>query len=207
MVLAFHLILSAYGFWLPNDERGSWSQFVRAYELARFGPATKTTARRSVAHRRYDPIRHDAMLAALARSPVVFDGHRARAVARGLSDYAARSPVPIYACAVMPNHAHLVLGRSRLLIERVCEQLKGAATAQLNREGRPSVRRLAVSQRPAAYTVGAQGMVGVPRPRCGHSASDPLRQRQSRTRRLRPQRWSFVTAYEQQWAGTLRVTR
>ncbi len=197
MVLAYHLILSAYGFWLPNDERGSWSQFVRAYELARYGPATKTTTRRSVAHRRYDPIRRDAMVAALARKSVVFDGHQARAVARGLSDYAARSPVPIYACAVMPNHAHLVLGRSRLLIERVCEQLKGAATAQLNREGR----------HPFADQPYRNGRLPTPWARKGwwvfldraadirrairYVNANPVRAG------LRPQRWSFVTAYEQ----------
>ena len=46
MVIAYHLILSAYGFWLPNDERGSWSDFVRSYELYAFGPATKADTRR-----------------------------------------------------------------------------------------------------------------------------------------------------------------
>jgi hypothetical protein len=28
MILAFHAIFGAYGFWLPNDPRGSWSDFV-----------------------------------------------------------------------------------------------------------------------------------------------------------------------------------
>jgi hypothetical protein len=27
-VLAYHVVLGAYGFWLPNDPRGSWSDFV-----------------------------------------------------------------------------------------------------------------------------------------------------------------------------------
>ena len=49
MVLAYHVIFGAYGFWLPNDPRGSWSDFVGAWELLRFGKATKTTERRSVA--------------------------------------------------------------------------------------------------------------------------------------------------------------
>lgn len=26
----YHLIISGYGFWLPNDPRGSWSEFVGA---------------------------------------------------------------------------------------------------------------------------------------------------------------------------------
>jgi hypothetical protein len=37
MVLAYHLIFSMYGFWLPNDPRGSWSEFVASWELFRFG--------------------------------------------------------------------------------------------------------------------------------------------------------------------------
>jgi hypothetical protein len=50
VILASHVIVSAYGFWLPNEERGSWSDFVRKYELWRdFGPATKVDTTRSVA--------------------------------------------------------------------------------------------------------------------------------------------------------------
>ncbi len=41
MIRANHLIFTAYGFWLPNDPRGSWSNYVRAYELYQAGPATK----------------------------------------------------------------------------------------------------------------------------------------------------------------------
>ncbi len=49
-VLAYHVIFGAYGFWLPNDPRGSWSDFVAAWELfLAGGHATKTTTRRSVA--------------------------------------------------------------------------------------------------------------------------------------------------------------
>ena len=135
MILAYHLIISAYGFWLPNDERGSWSEFVRAYELARFGPATKVTTRRSVAAHQFDPARRASMRAALAHKPVIFTGIQAKAIASGFSDYINRSGLQVYACAVMPDHVHLVVGRFRLPIERICEQLKGAATAQLNREG------------------------------------------------------------------------
>ena len=33
VVLGYHIIFTAYGFWLPNDPRGSWSEFVAAWEL------------------------------------------------------------------------------------------------------------------------------------------------------------------------------
>lgn len=135
MVLGYHLILSAYGFWLPNDERGSWSDFVRAYELARFGPATKVTTRRSVAKRPFDRQRRQVMREALAHQPVRFTGEQALAIVNGFGDYARRSGLIVHACAMMPDHAHLVVTRHRLLIERVAEQLKGAGTARLNAAG------------------------------------------------------------------------
>ena len=47
MIRASHVIFSAYGFWLPNDPRGSWSDFVGSWELQRFGPATKVNVRHS----------------------------------------------------------------------------------------------------------------------------------------------------------------
>ncbi len=34
MIHAYHVIMGAYGFWLPNDPRGSWSAFVGAGNLS-----------------------------------------------------------------------------------------------------------------------------------------------------------------------------
>ena len=207
MVLAYHLILSTYGFWLPNDQRGSWSAFVRAYELAAFGPATKTNTRLSVAGRRFDPTGRVAMRAALACQPVPFDGRQARAIAIGFADYVDRSMVPVHACAIMPGHVHLVVGRFRLPIERICEQLNGAATAQLNREG----------IHPFADVPYRNGRTPTPWARKGwwvylDSAADVRRSiryvNENPVRAgLRPQRWLFVTPYESCEEGTLRVTR
>ena len=207
MVLAYHLILSAYGFWLPNDQRGSWSEFVRAYELTAFGPATKTNTRQSVAGRRIDATRRAAMRTALVRQPVLFDGRQARAIAFGFADYVGRSMVPVHACAIMPDHVHLVIGRFRLSIERICEQLKGAATARLNREDRhPFVDQPYRNDRlptPWARKGWWVYLDSAPDVRCSirYVNENPVRAG------LRPQRWSFVTAYELCEEGTLRVTR
>src|SRR5262249_16562833 len=54
MVLASHVIFGTYGFWLPNDPRGSWSDFVGAWGLFRYGKATKTTETVSLAYRTHD---------------------------------------------------------------------------------------------------------------------------------------------------------
>jgi len=131
-VRAYHLILTAYGFWLPNDPRGSWSHFVRAWELYCFGgPATTVNTPRSHAHDPHDHGKRRAAKTHLARSPVSFTGEQARAVATGFSDYARRTGLVIHACAIMPSHIHLVLARHTCAIEQVANLLKGAATRSL----------------------------------------------------------------------------
>ena len=48
MIRGYHVILPMYGFWLPNDPRGSWSEFVFRWELSCFGRATRSDTRRSL---------------------------------------------------------------------------------------------------------------------------------------------------------------
>ena len=131
MVLAYHLILTAYGFWLPNDPRGSWSEFVGAWELLRYGKATKIDVRRSVAHHSHDTCRRSEAKTALKYPPVRFDGSQALAIAHGFAAYTTKSAVDILACAILPDHVHLVVARHRLSIEQIANQLKGAATRRL----------------------------------------------------------------------------
>jgi REP element-mobilizing transposase RayT len=135
MIVAYHVIFGMYGFWLPNDPRGSWSDFVGAWELFRFGPATKTDERRSLAGNAHNRELRRLAKGALKNEPVVLDGLQARAVARGFAEYARKSGLVVYACAIMPDHVHLVVGRSRMTVERVVIQLKGAAVRRLRAEG------------------------------------------------------------------------
>ncbi|MCI0641422.1 MAG: hypothetical protein L0Y72_08625 [Gemmataceae bacterium] len=37
MVAGFHLVWTAYGYWMPNDPRGSWSQEIRVERIADLG--------------------------------------------------------------------------------------------------------------------------------------------------------------------------
>jgi hypothetical protein len=92
MVLAYHVIFTAYGFWLPNDPRGSWSTFVGAWELSLAGgKATKTNDRRSLAHDEHD--RNQRLIAkGASKYPAVeFTGEQATAVANGFDLAGARA--------------------------------------------------------------------------------------------------------------------
>lgn len=99
MVLAYHVVLSFYGFWLPNDPRGSNSGFVRSWRLLPFGKATKVTTRRSVANVPHDRAPRLAAKKALKYQPVVLNGLQARAVARGFARATAKSGYVVYARA------------------------------------------------------------------------------------------------------------
>lgn len=135
MILGTHLILSAYGFWLPNDPRGSWSEFVGAWELLRFGRATKVETHRSVAARPHDRRARLAAKGALKYPEVRFTGVQARAIGRAFAAQAARSDLVIWACAILPNHTHLVVARHPMGHEQIANLLKGATTRQFLAEG------------------------------------------------------------------------
>src|SRR5438552_615262 len=107
-VLAYHVIFSTYGFWLPNDPRGSNSKVVRADNLKPFGPTTLVThTRRSVANRPHDRAARLAAKQALTRPPVTLDGYQALSVARGFETQVATSGYRVYACSILPQHVHL----------------------------------------------------------------------------------------------------
>ncbi len=133
MVRWYHLIMTAYGFWLPNDPRGSWSDFVGAWELRKFGPATKTTARRSLAHDSHDVARRLAAKQALKYPPVRFDERQRHVIAAGFATAVAESAYTVVACCVGHDHTHLVIARHARTIEQIATHLKSKATMSLVR--------------------------------------------------------------------------
>ena len=195
MVLASHVIIGMYGFWLPNDARGSWSDFVGSWELLRFGKATTVRVRQSLARRPFDPAKRAAARAALKYPPVVLTGVQARAIGRGFANYAEKSGLRILACAILPQHAHLVLARHRLDVEQLANQLKGAATRQLNEEQlHPLAEHQGTMRRPPKAFARGLWKVFLNTPAdiersIRYVENNPLREH------LPVQCWSFITPY------------
>jgi len=135
MVLGYHFIFSAYGFWLPNDPRGSWSDTIRVFDLLQFGPATKLSANKYVAHVPHDRALRLKAKEALRYDPVRFTGIQARAIARGFGIAADEAAYKIYALPILPDHAHAVVGVHSHHIDRIASHMKAKATIQLNSEG------------------------------------------------------------------------
>ena len=132
MVHAYHLILPHYGFWLPNDPRGSWSEFVASWEIALFGKTTRHLQQRTLAMLSPDELAlRDAARKALKYPHVTLTGNQALSVANGFKEQSIKSDYAILACSILPEHTHLVIARHRYKVEQIVNLLKGAATRQL----------------------------------------------------------------------------
>ena len=187
--------MTTYGFWLPNDPRGSGSTFVGSRALYEHGKATKVNTRRSVAHKKHDVAARFAAKADLVRPPVILTGLQARAVGRGFAYSVQRLSLTIHACAIMPDHAHLVVARAAVDIEAVIRRLKGDASRQLLAEGlHPFANnRSTRGILPSAWTDGSRKIfLGSGREilnRIRYVENNPFRAGLPR------QKWSFVVPY------------
>jgi REP element-mobilizing transposase RayT len=196
MVLGYHLIMSAYGFWLPNDPRGSWSDFVGAWELLRFGRATKTNQRQSLAHTPHDTSLRRAAKSALKYPAVEFTGLQARAIIRGFAQYIQTARLTVFACAILQDHVHLVIRRHHQRVESIANQLKGSATRQLTAEGIHPLRAFPTSSGrfPKAFSRG-EWKVFLDSPHdirraIAYVETNPIRDG------FAAQRWGFVMPFE-----------
>ncbi len=196
MVLGYHLILTAYGFWLPNDPRGSWSDFIGAWELFRFGRASKTNSRQSLASKPHDKHIRWAAKKKLKYPEVHFSGIQARTIGQGFADLVQRAGLIIWACSILPEHTHLVIARHKYNVEQIANLLKGAATtALINEKLHPFEKYSSKDGRlPKAWAQG-QWKAFLDRKKYIHQAiqyveNNPLKEGKPK------QKWSFVAHYE-----------
>lgn len=196
MVIASHVIFTTYGSWLPNDPRGSWSDFVRSWELLKFGPATKTAARRSLARDKHDIAARLKAKEALRYPPVKLTGRQALSVAKGFAFAIERSQYRVQACSILPDHVHMVVARHRYGAEQIVRRLKQAASLRLIADGlHPLGAWTTAAGKPPTpwvrrcWKVFLDGDRAVRRA-IGYVQTNP-------TRAGKPlQTWSFVTPYE-----------
>jgi REP-associated tyrosine transposase len=194
-VIAYHVIFATHGFWLPNDPRGSGSTEVRYEPLQRFGPATPVNTRRSVAKKPHDHAQRRAAKQVLRYPEVMFTGRQALSVGLGFKTMIAKSQYQVFACCILPQHVHMVIGRHRYPIEQVVRLLRQAATAQLLEDG---LHLFAEQRRPSGSLPSVWGQdfrkvfLFTPADICGrieYVEENPEKEGKPR------QQWSFVIPY------------
>jgi REP element-mobilizing transposase RayT len=195
MIHGYHVIWGAYGFWLPNDPRGSWSDFVYSWELARFGRATKSLDRVDIEPLEYGLWRAEARRS-LKYPPVTLNGYQALAVAEGFARFAQKNRLMVWACSILPEHVHLVLGRHRYKIEQAANLLKGEATRRLLETNLHPMKQFQISEQrrlPSLWGE-SQWKVYLDSEEAIENAIRYVEENPERERKRR-QRWSFVTRF------------
>jgi REP element-mobilizing transposase RayT len=195
-MVGLHLIFSTYGFWLPNDPRGSGSTRVRTWHVYDAGgEATKVSTTRSVAARPHDRRLRLAAKQALKYPPVELTGLQARAVARGIAAILPKVELVVYACAIMPDHVHAVVAAHSFSGDQIIACLKRASTHGMNEEGLHPLAsfRHTNGKLPCPWGGGAwKVFLKTPkemRDRIRYVERNPVRAG------FRLQRWSFVVPY------------
>jgi REP element-mobilizing transposase RayT len=118
MVIGYHLIWVAYGFWLPNDIRGSTSRCIRNDVIADLGAI-------HYGRKKVQPATKD-LRAFFARAreklmfPVTeFSSREVAVIAESFARLITTCKYTCYACAIMPDHVHLVLRKHKHLGEEM----------------------------------------------------------------------------------------
>jgi REP element-mobilizing transposase RayT len=192
MVHGYHVIFVAYGFWLPNDPRGSWSDFVGNWELVRFGRATKSIERKELSAE--EERLRQAAKKALKYPPVQFTGTQARAIGRGFARAIQRSGFTVWACSILPEHVHAVIARHTYKVEQIVNLLKGEATKQLNRENLHPLAAYAGDDRSPTPWADRRWKVFLDTEEAIEDAIEYVEQNPVKEGKPR-QRWSFVTPF------------
>lgn len=139
IIVAGHLVLTGYGHWLSNDPRGSGSTETRKEELDELGPVHQGRKRVQPPrqeirdfYRKAEPI--------LEHETIWFDPAKRQAIADGFAEVIKILGYTVWACAILKNHAHLVVRRHRDKLEEIWDRMARGA-AKVLKERCPEIAR------------------------------------------------------------------
>jgi REP element-mobilizing transposase RayT len=136
IVIAHHLIWTAYGWWLPNDPRGSNSQSIYTDVLQQLGDLHQ--GRKTVQPAGHVIRDFYARAASLLQHPLLTFDENARAeIAAAFAEVIHNRPYTCYACAIMPDHVHVLIRKHRDTAEEMMNNLKDASRALLTNRHHP----------------------------------------------------------------------
>lgn len=118
MVLAYHLVWTAYGWWLPNDPRGSMSHSIRRDFLKELGELHHGRKRIQPASRTIREFYKDAEKR-LQFDLLTFSEIEIGMISNCFAQVIRRYCYTCYACAVMPDHIHIVTRKHKHLAEEM----------------------------------------------------------------------------------------
>jgi REP element-mobilizing transposase RayT len=185
VVIAHHLIWTAYGYWLPNDPRGSMSKVIACDVIAELGELhvgrkkVQPSAREVVEFRNQSrsALKHVLLDFRIQDFPVI-----ANALAEVIREYR----YTCYACAIMPDHVHILIRKHKHQAEEMLDNFQQISRLRLRNVG------LRSETHPIWGGHGWKVFLDTPtdiRRTIRYIDENPARWRLAR------QQWSFVTDY------------
>jgi REP element-mobilizing transposase RayT len=137
MIIAHHLMCTAYGWWLPNDPRGSMSMDMRVEPVAELGAVhygRKQVQPHAEELRRF----HQEAGDVLKHQIRVFDDEETALLGTTIEQWIIDNNYTCYACALMPDHVHLLIRRHRDPAETMLEKFQTATRSAIVAAGHRS---------------------------------------------------------------------
>ena len=186
LVIAYHLIWTAYGWWLPNDPRGSMSRTVATDVIAELGDLHygRREAQPSAAAMRQF---HERAKQVLKFPLLEFSPQEIDAIADAFSDAIHEHRYTCYACAIMPDHAHIIIRKHKHKAEQMIDTLQETSRLRLSTLG------LRDPTHPVWTTGGSKTFLDHPdaiRRTIRYIQDNPAK------RGLPAQQWPFVSEYD-----------
>lgn len=123
LVIAHHLIWTVYGWWLPNDPRGSTSKRIACDVISQLGALHYGRKKVQPVGREIREFYENAK--DVLKYPLLTLDATARAiVAQAFADTIARQKYTCYACVVMPDHVHILIRKHRDAYEEMMQYLQ-----------------------------------------------------------------------------------
>ncbi len=187
LVIGYHLIWTAYGYWLPNDPRGSGSHSIHSDILAELGELHYGRKRVQPSGREIREF-YDRAVPLLMHPRLSFDENARGRIASAFAQVIAAKRYTCYACVVMPDHVHILIRKHKHSAEEMIDNLKNGSSRQLREASW-------CAETHPVWTAGGGWKVFLDHP-------DEIRrtvvyiEKNPRPIGLPRQHWPFVTAYD-----------
>jgi REP element-mobilizing transposase RayT len=186
VVVGHHLVWTAYGWWLPNDPRGSSSHEIRVPQVAELGelhhgrkPEQPSREELREFSQRAGPV--------LAHPVLAFAEEEIAVLAESFRQTIGQRRYTCYACALMPEHVHLLIRCHRDKAEQMLAQFQDSSRDALIAAGRG---------RGNHPVWGGRGWKAFQFTRNDMERTVRYIENNPAERRLPPQYWDFVTPYD-----------
>jgi REP element-mobilizing transposase RayT len=185
-VIAHHLIWTVYGTWLGNDPRGSGSQRVYTPAIAELGEV-------HLGRKKVQPARtkvrafYEEAVPLLKYDVVRFNKDQRIEIGSSFAEIIRNHRYTCYACAIMPDHVHLVIRKHRDPAEEMIDCFQQESRQWL-------IERGSMPEWHPVWTLGGwKVFLDTPKEvwsRIRYVEGNPMKERLPR------QMWPFVTPYD-----------